>query len=217
MTVKCLYCNETYRTQEGFNQHIRSQAHALRRLAGQLEADRKLSRSASKPTQKYCRIQSRPTCHKKGVPQTYPVSTQQSCIPCNRTFKDVSALNQHLQNSKSHRSDTLPLTRAQNVRIQTISRQTSVSTPDQRKAPLVDVNASTACPPQTPYHLGHVGHKQSSPWAAISGPDIKMMLQELASHCHSPEDLLGNGYPLSPYSAEDIAGLRRCRKCGRKS
>jgi hypothetical protein len=43
------------------------------------------------------------------------------------------------------------------------------------------------------------------------------LLEGLSSHCHSPEDLLKNKYLLSLYSDADIAGLRKCEKCGRKS
>ena len=220
MTNKCASCNKDFRTQEALNQHIRSPVHALRGPAGQLEVDSKLGLSASKltPTPTHGPIQSRPTIHKTGVPQTYLVSTRQFCTPCNKPFKDVAALNQHLRNSKSHMSDTLPSARAQKVAIQTISRQTtvSVSTLDKRKPSRVDANASRARPQKALDQPGPVGSKQNSPRAVIPGPDIKVILEDLASYCHSPEDLLRNRYRLCPYSAEDIAGLRKCRKCGRK-
>jgi hypothetical protein len=151
------------------------------------------------------------------VPQTHLVSTQRSCIPCDRTFKDASALYQHLQNSKSHIAAALPPPQAQNVQIHTISRQTSLSTPYERQTSLVDVNDSRARTSQTLNHLGPISSEQLNPWVVDPRPNIGVMLENLARYCHSPEDLLKNRYPLSPYSEKDIAGLRKCRKCGRKS
>jgi hypothetical protein len=157
MMIICVSCNKQFRSQDSFNQHSRSQSHALRRLAGQLEADRKL---ACQSTEIHRPIQARPTCHQAGVPQTHLVSTQQCCIPCNRTFKDATALFQHLQNSKSHITASLPPPQAQNIQIHTISRQTSVSTPYERQTSLVDVNDSRARTSQTLNHLRPISSEQ---------------------------------------------------------
>jgi hypothetical protein len=212
MTIRCVSCNKDFGSQEALNQHVLSQAHASRRLANQLHIDQKLASQASKSNRKTVSTQSLSGPQKILVSQTYPLSSQQHCIPCNKPFKDNSALNQHLQNSKIHKAAILPP-----LQVQATSRKSSILGPHQRNLSLGDAIASSSRPSKALNYDGDNNSEQKSSWSVISGSENMALLEELSSHCHSLEDLLKNKYLLSPYSDTDIAGLRKCKKCSRKS
>ena len=213
MTSHCVSCDKVFGSQEAFNQHVRcSQAHASHRLANQLDGDRKLASQASKSSRKALSTQSQPGRQKIFVSQRYPLGSQQHCIPCNKPFKDKTALNQHLRNSKIHKAAILPP-----LQVQTTSRKSRILELHQRNPSIRDAIASSSRPSQALNCDEYSNSEQKSSWSVISGSENMAVLEELSSHCHSAEDLLENKYRLSPYSDADIAGLRKCRKCGRKS
>jgi hypothetical protein len=136
MTIPCLSCDKDFGSQKAFNQHVRLQAHASRRLANQLNLDRKFASQASKSNRKAPSTQSQPGCQKIFVSQSYPLGSQQHYNTCNRFFKDKSALNQHLQDSKMHEAAILPPLQVQTIQVQTTSRKSSILGPHQRDTSL---------------------------------------------------------------------------------
>ena len=218
MASHCVSCDRHFGSQEAFNQHVRcSQAHASHRLANQLALDQKLASQTSKSNRKAYSVHSQPGPQKIFVSQSYPLGSQQHCKPCNKSFKDKLALNQHLQDSKLHKATILPLLQGQAIQIRTTSWESSIVGPHQRNPSLGDAIASSSRPSQAPNYVEDKNSKQTSSWSVISGSENMALLEQLSRHCPSPEDLLKNKYLLSPYSDADIAGLRKCKKCGRKS
>jgi hypothetical protein len=53
----------------------------------------------------------------------------------------------------------------------------------------------------------------ASNWSTILPADQPAVLQMLMTHCHSTKVLLQNGYIVRPFTATDIACLRRCGNC----
>lgn len=212
----CVPCDRNFVSQEAFDQHVQcSQAHALRRLTNQLDVDRKLASQASKSNRKALSTQSQPGRQNVFVSQSYPLGSRQYCKPCNMSFKDKSALNQHLQHSKVHNAAILHPLQVQTIRVQTTYQESSILGLHQHFPSPTDTIASNSRPSQALNYDEDNNSMQKSPGSVMSASQIIALYEQLSRHCHSPEDLLKNKYLLSPYSEADIAGLRKCKKCGR--
>jgi len=135
------------------------------------------------------------------------------CLPCNRTFKSQQALDQHMQFSTAHKSASPIFPRAHTSSsspLQSVNcRTSSVSQPD--------AVASSSSTSQVIFNLkDRMFPNKRNRWSEIPALQQPAVLEALMRHCHSPENLLENRYLLHPYTAEDLAGLRKCKNCGGK-
>lgn len=136
------------------------------------------------------------------------------CSPCERSFKDQQALDQHLRDSFTHKKF---VTKSAPTQVSTIPSRRIQHT--RRPEPLrqQDEIASSST---TSLVTGYSGVRNSShkkiAWSIIDASEQPAELELLSRHCHPPEDLLKNKYLLHPYTTMDIANLRRCRNCNGK-
>ncbi|CZR60604.1 related to RNA EXonuclease [Phialocephala subalpina] len=213
MANQCVSCDKGFRSQETLNQHLRSQDHACRQLANQLDRDRKFISQSSGSNRKDLSTQSQPSRQKTLESQTYPLGSRHRCNPCNRFFKDQTALDQHLQKSSVHKTAIFPP-----LQVQTTAESWNfgISGPHQRNLLLLDPIPSSSHTSQTlNYRRNEKSTDKSCSWSVIPETENRELFEKLSQNCHSPEDLLRNKYLLHPYSASDISGLRKCKKCGR--
>ncbi|KAJ3573264.1 hypothetical protein NPX13_g4762 [Xylaria arbuscula] len=90
------------------------------------------------------------------------------CVPCNRSFKGQSGLDQHLQHSSRHRSTTpgLPST----------------------------IPAGSTVPKVTIRAVQTITQGAKSPWSRIAQAGSTTALNELSAHCHSTDELEEHSY-----------------------
>lgn len=139
------------------------------------------------------------------------------CDLCHRTFRSRQAYIQHVQCSKMHKVSVPGTSIVQpSESIQSQYPQSSNSSPaqptDLRQLAALTPNSSTS-------HV--IIHSEESSiqdvdhrWSVIPFPEQPAVLDALSQNCHSSNDLWTNKYRLQRYTAEDLAGLRKCRNCG---
>ena len=122
-----------------------------------------------------------------------------NCYVCDREFKDPSALQAHLDNSKFHKK---------------LARRQSAQ-PDPSLSPLLAVVPPPAKVADGSVLRGTDSFKHGNNlWSAVPDSQRAEVLAALEKHCHSLADLLENRYQLNALTSEDISDLRKCKKCG---
>lgn len=151
------------------------------------------------------------------APQNDKGQIQHRCVACNRSFEQENFLEQHLRDAKVHKGDNVFSSRIQVVRAPT-SMQSS-NRPESSQSVFPETGAS--CVSLRPLLASNQAEGSDAEQNGINntgqGCGDMSILGVLAGHCHTPEDLARNKYELSKYSNSDIAGLRKCRKCGSRS
>ena len=64
--------------------------------------------------------------------------------------------------------------------------------------------------------IEEINSKSGHKWSPIPLEVQPTIMKILRNHCHSQEDLSKHRYRLRPYVPHEIAGFKRCKKCGRQ-
>ncbi|KAI1364790.1 ribonuclease H-like domain-containing protein [Xylaria arbuscula] len=109
------------------------------------------------------------------------------CVPCNRSFKGQSGLDQHLHHSSRHKSTTpgLPST----------------------------IPAGSTVPKVTIPAVQTTTQGAKSPWSRIAQAGSTTALNELSAHCHSTDELEEHSYIVRPYNPQDYVNAGICKRC----
>jgi hypothetical protein len=118
------------------------------------------------------------------------------CDVCEREFTHEGALQMHISNSKVHKRDKRRLLLSADARETT---KTLVPTTD-----------STGNGTRNTTESFQHGNNY---WSKIPDSQQAVALAALEACLNLTQDLQKHQYLLRPYSAEDIAGLRRCMNC----
>lgn len=140
-----------------------------------------------------------------------------NCSLCHRTFKSQQAYNQHIQYSAIHKT---PVLEASNLQPSTTIQSQDLQPDSSSLGQLTGLRQRDAVTPNsTALHI--TNYNQESPtqdvdhrWSVIQFPQQLAVFGALSQNCHSAMDLKINKYRLQPDTAEDLAGLRKCRNCG---
>jgi len=144
------------------------------------------------------------------------------CKDCSRSFKTRGSLDQHMQDSAVHKGFIqAPSTSQTPTTLQSQSPKPNIASFRQpMHLPLPQQNAiasSSRTSQVASYGREETSQGKDNRWSVIPESQLLVVLQTLSMHCHSPRDLLKHQYPLSRYDAEDLVGLRRCKRCSSKS
>lgn len=213
MANHCISCDRSFQSQEALTQHTNSQAHANRQLANQLERDRSIVSQPSASIPRSLPTQERANRQKILVSRRYPLGSQRVCSPCSRTFKDQTALDQHLQSSEVHKKATSSSSKTQS---RALVKNSGTSNLPPRNPPAKSTPLRSGVSSAQNHFQGEDLTSNNSPWSIIPAAEYQALFELLSQKCHSAEDLRKNKYLLHPYSASDISGQRKCEKCGRK-
>lgn len=121
------------------------------------------------------------------VQQAKPQVIVRYCHVCKREFGSDNGMQNHLATSKDHRARL-----NHNARVK---RQTSSSTQANHSSKRADRKDKTLFS------------------TVIPSPQQSAELELLSKHSHTSEHLLKHGYQLCLYTADDLAGLSRCKNC----
>jgi hypothetical protein len=162
------------------------------------------------------------------------------CAPCRRSFKEQKDLDMHTRNSFAHKNpiqrpcqgqDLVPVkvrsavhkhqdhaTGPQNKPVETQQTFNAVpglrTTGERRRQNLPNGIASSSTDPQTTNSTIKIASQGAdTPWSVIPESKYVGVLNALARHCHSLEELQGNGYAILPYNPIDYADSRKCKRC----
>lgn len=64
--------------------------------------------------------------------------------------------------------------------------------------------------------IKEINSKSGHKWSPVPLEVQPTIMEVLRNHCHSQEDLSKHRYRLRPYVPHEIAGFKRCKKCGRQ-
>ena len=117
---------------------------------------------------------------------------KQHCNSCNRFFKNQTTLDQHLQDSKMHKTAILPPPQVQTTME---SRKYIIPGPHRRNPSLLDTIASSSCTSQAPSCHRDKNYKDKGSWSVIPESENMALLEKLSRNCHSPEELLKKQIP----------------------
>lgn len=141
------------------------------------------------------------------------------CTLCQIDLRNSKAFDKHAKYSPNHIRSAKVISAS---RVSTTSQPQSVKSkasvphqpPDRGQA------KTTESSPSVPQATNHGGTSASQPtesqWSVIPASQLLLELQELWKQCHTQEDLIKNGYLLRPYTADDLEGLRECKRCKSK-
>ena len=125
------------------------------------------------------------------------------CEPCRKSFGSISARIQHLRDSPAHRQTQNVATQAPANQGQTVLLEVGLMT----------IKNSSSKVSNFVDEVLTVNPIVRGPWSAFDHTENPSLHRILSRHCHPLSDLSRNKYELSTYTADDIDGLSKCKKC----
>jgi hypothetical protein len=134
------------------------------------------------------------------------------CAPCNRSFKEQTALDQHIRDSPAHKKQQAAFLikpakpQALGHHIHTTKRehgQLPGATIPGSSTPQITIPAVKTTP-------------RDIPWSVVMESEYDIVRNALSAHCHTPVELQENGFIIHPYNSLDYANSRKCKRCNSK-
>ena len=131
------------------------------------------------------------------------------CVPCKRSFKRQSNLDQHIQDSSAHKNlQTASLVKL--AKSQVLRPVTQTTTREQAQTPSAITSSSST--PQIIIPAVKTA-SQGVSWTVIVESECAIVLNALSAHCHTPMELEENGYIVHLYNSLDYTNSLKCKRC----
>ncbi|KAM3067143.1 hypothetical protein ACMFMG_011697 [Clarireedia jacksonii] len=131
------------------------------------------------------------------------------CAPCNRSFKEQTALDQHIRDSPAHKKQQAAFL-IKPAKPQALRHHIQPTKREHGQLPSATISGSST-PQITIPAVKTIS--QDIPWSMVMESEYGMVRNALSAHCHTPMELQENGFIIHPYNALDYANSRKCKRC----